>query len=514
MTFLLSRIVLLALLIATQGNPVSLPGSVACSCVLDSDGDGLGDSSEIYKYGTDPFSPDSDGDGILDSESDERREFAYTVKVRMLVVGSWKAIPEDLSQDATVVRGGEGWTEIEAVLYPFAMLDARIDRELTCEACTSLLSACRQSSATSSWSKSMAEDLLKATGDLRASAESERDFVEGAATYLLSRAHPSSHFSTFWASLADRGGVEVAPDLIPIVDRILGPEGDVGEVWKEDLFAAEMYESGARGSCSSTAIFLCGGLRALGVPSRVAMSIPLADASVVGQREMVEGGITNLLVRRIVLRGLRTTAEAWTSHTYNSVWADGAWRFLNYRVLDCGGLDASLYGLSLRLFVVNDWLDANLASSVGYRQFSGERTERFSGINPYRLLECEDRLPANRSADRGPFGIAIRPALVYWRGQCPERQQYFAGRDVDAVAEALVPGLDGMSASELESCLTGPFIIETEDGEFLDATYAGRMWVERVGGRWFRVSIGLELPAESSEAPPHQGGVLRSGASR
>src|SRR6185295_18576100 len=69
---------------------------------LDSDHDGLCDFQELHKYGTDPHKADSDGDGIPDGDWEERREYAYTVRVLMQVLPPCD--PSTMSDDYQDVR--------------------------------------------------------------------------------------------------------------------------------------------------------------------------------------------------------------------------------------------------------------------------------------------------------------------------------------------------------------------------------------------------------------------------
>jgi len=52
-----------------------------------------------------------------------------------------------------------------------------------------------------------------------------------------------------------------------------------GHLGRGLISAAGMFETRARGSCSSSAIYLTGCLRALGVPTRIVLVIPAIDAN-------------------------------------------------------------------------------------------------------------------------------------------------------------------------------------------------------------------------------------------
>src|SRR5687767_6381784 len=95
-----------------------IPGAVAQD--RDTDGDGLSDFLELYKYGTDPAKADSDGDGTPDGDWLERREFTYTV--RSVVQVMKPVTPEYLNddyQDARVLDETGDYVELEVIHYPF-----------------------------------------------------------------------------------------------------------------------------------------------------------------------------------------------------------------------------------------------------------------------------------------------------------------------------------------------------------------------------------------------------------
>ena len=84
----------------------------------DTDRDGLSDFQELHKYLTDPAAADSDKDGTPDGDWDERREYAYTVRTLVRVVGPASVDAVDDYQDARITDRGEDWAELEAIHYP------------------------------------------------------------------------------------------------------------------------------------------------------------------------------------------------------------------------------------------------------------------------------------------------------------------------------------------------------------------------------------------------------------
>jgi hypothetical protein len=171
-------------------------------------------------------------------------------------------------------------------------------------------------------------------------------------------------------------------------------EGRLGvpieDQWQRELFARGMFAERLHGTCTSSAIYLCGGLRAAGIPTRIVLLIPLVDTNDAKQLALVESGIRHHRVRTTALRGLRNIAGGWASHTLNEVFVDGRWRRLNYTRLGQPILDESLFGLATHVLTVRDWADARMGRTVGLRQGLHLRDERFATANPYATLEVSD----------------------------------------------------------------------------------------------------------------------------
>ena len=164
----------------------------------------------------------------------------------------------------------------------------------------------------------------------------------------------------------------------------------IEEQWQRELFADGMFENRVHGSCTSSAIYLCGGLRAVGIPTRIVLLIPLVDANDAAQLELVERGIRHHQVRAEALAGLRGIGAGWASHTFNEVFVGGRWRRLNYTRLGQPILDRGLFGLTTHILTVRDWADARMAQSVGRRQALGLRDAVFKTSNPYATLVVTD----------------------------------------------------------------------------------------------------------------------------
>ena len=209
-------------------------------------------------------------------------------------------------------------------------------------------------------------------------------------------------FTTFLADYQD-GKAVVPPELEAVVrERERELEVEIEEQWQRELFARGMFERRVHGSCTSSAIYLCGGLRAVGLPTRIVLSIPLVDANDPEQLALVEAGIRHHRVRATALKGLRRLKGSWASHTFNEVFVDGRWRRLNYTRLGQPILDEGLYGLTTHILTVRDWADARMGRTVGRRQGLNLRDEVFPTANPYTTLEVSDQFGAHAEIENPP----------------------------------------------------------------------------------------------------------------
>jgi hypothetical protein len=181
---------------------------------------------------------------------------------------------------------------------------------------------------------------------------------------------------------------------------------------------------------------LSGCLRALGIPTRVVLAIPLVDASDPREVEMVKKGITHKGVRRIVTEAIEPLAHSWTSHTFDEVFVGGRWRRLNYDRLGQNILDDQFLGLMTHIDTFGDWADGEMAKTWGVRQAQdGERNDAFGGPNPYSAIDVSDRFGAHaKIADEWLLGPDEFQTLTieraYWLG-APECKIEMTLRDGD-----------------------------------------------------------------------------------
>jgi hypothetical protein len=167
------------------------------------------------------------------------------------------------------------------------------------------------------------------------------------------------------------------------------PNWTVQQQLEHELFGRSMFANRTHGSCTSSAVFLTTALRALGIPTRMVLGIPMVDGNDSAQLAMVQQNIHHHRTRRTLLQGL-SSAKGYANHTFNEVFVGGRWTRLNYNKLGQNVLDAHLMGLLIHVNTFNDLSEVPLAATWGKRYANGERDDIFRYGNPYRCEEVSD----------------------------------------------------------------------------------------------------------------------------
>jgi hypothetical protein len=377
---------LLALATALLLCPAGLPDDP------DADGDGLSDFQEVHKYFTDPGKASTSGDGVSDGDWGRRREFTYTVRsvVKVMPPVHVEALDDDY-QDARVLSRGENFVELEVIHYPLNTNAAAIRGNPDWRRSDGTMERHLRPGITTNWDEPMRRDLaaaLKADG-IDPDALDDRALAERASRWLFARSKFVNMFTTHYIHFPG-GRAEIYPGLRARFDADKGdPSWSASEQLDRDLFGRSMYASRTHGTCTSSAIYQATALRALGLPARMVLAIPIADGNDPTQVELARRGIRHHRVRQAVLLGL-AGARGYACHTFNEVFVGGRWARLNYSILGQNTLDPTYLGLMTHVLTFDDLSEAGLAPTWGRRYALGERDDLFRTGNPYRATEISD----------------------------------------------------------------------------------------------------------------------------
>ncbi|MBK8099631.1 MAG: hypothetical protein IPK26_21195 [Planctomycetes bacterium] len=294
----------------------------------DRDNDGLSDFAEQHKYRTDPGQRDSDGDGIPDGDWRERREYQYTVRVVAQVMKPvTPAFLDDDYQDIRVLDETADHVELEVILYPFNTVATAIAADPDWRQNAARHAEWLRPGPTSDWTPQLRRELLHALAQAGIAADrlDDKSLVEQASRWLCQHARYHDGFSTFLTAFDAAGKPFIPEELRAAVDRErLADDLTLEQQWQRELSATGMFEHAVRGSCSSSAIYLSGCLRALGMPTRTILCIPIVDASDDAELHLLQRGLTHRGIARQVRSAIDRIRGSWSSHTFNEVLVGGS----------------------------------------------------------------------------------------------------------------------------------------------------------------------------------------------
>jgi hypothetical protein len=397
-----SSLLLLAAALSAQADP-------------DGDGDGLSDFAERHKYRTDPGKKDSDGDGVPDGDWLERREYQYTVRAVVQVMRP--VTPEflcDDHQDARVLDATDTYVELEVVLYPFTTVAAQVVADPQWRQSVAAMSAWTAPGTTADWTPAMRSQLMAALAKdgIAADRLDDKELVERAARWLCVHAKNHDAFTTFVTAFDAKGKPFVPDELKAAVPN---DAKELPAKWERDIFASGMFRHRLRGSCSSSAIYLNGCLRALGIPTRIVLCIPLVDANDAQERRLVERGLTHHALRAQVVRAVKQLDGSWASHSFNEVFVGGRWRRLNYERLGQDMADPGLFGVAIHVATFSDWADARMPETIARRQTLRAYDDVFGGLNPYSTIALRDQFGVHCTiANEALAPVDARVTAVAW----------------------------------------------------------------------------------------------------
>ncbi len=463
----------------------------------DRDGDGLSDFHELHKYGTNPGSSDSDQDGVPDGDWNERREYAYTVRSILQVL---PPVTDDVLcddyQDARVLFRSAELVELEVIHYPFNSVGETIGSNPRWREQTATMEEWTRPGPTANWDESMRQALWDALREAGIDPEelSDRELVEQATPWLLRHARTQDGFTTFCSRFVD-GKVEVHPELLRNAQRGQADKNlTLEQQWERELFAKGMFEHGVRGTCTSSAIYLNGCLRALGIPTRIVLTTPLIDASDDRERSMARK-LHHPQIRELIIRAASSLGNSWANHTFNEVFVAGRWRRLNYERLGQNILDPGSFGLMTHVATFSDWADGNMAETWGIRQ-AKRRDDVFGGSNPYSAIALSDQV-----GEHCDLEIAEPPVEEHLRVLTIERAFWFGSDELPSAVAMQVdePDTAGHVVVKVNEGRVGggiqqyqPFYSEVEKEFRWSAPGRASVPVRATRGYWANVEKGVQ----------------------
>jgi len=219
--------------------------------------------------------------------------------------------------------------------------------------------------------------------------------VEKVALWAMQRAKSNDQFGLWMVRFED--GKPAIPENLKAAFADNEPKGKpISEALNCELFGKGMFDNKTHGSCTSTATYMATILRAIGIPTRIILTVPLADENEPKQLDLLVNAVRHHRTKKAILRGMPPTDDQFTNHVYNEVWVGKRWVRLNGNRLGQPIVDPTFLGLMLHVYTTNDSSDVPYAETWGAR-YATRSGPKLSSINPYQLLSVEDNVanPAN-----------------------------------------------------------------------------------------------------------------------
>jgi hypothetical protein len=358
----------------------------------DSDRDGLSDFQEIHKYKTDPHQADTGNTGVNDGDWYKRREFTYSVRCRMRIMPPVN-LPEmnDDYQDVRVIASNDRFAEVEVVCYPLNTNADEIPPNRNWKRDDAGMTEFLEPGITTNWDADMRNELRVALArdGIHVDQLPDTDVVRQVSKWLFRRTRQQNMFCTHFVYFPSRSP-KIFPGLDAAFEREKGRRNwTVPEQFEHELFARSMFALKCCGTCTSAATLEAAVLRALGIPARLIMMIPVVDASDAKQTAML-GSLTHHHIRAALESAAARAGNSYVNHAMLEVFVGNRWRRLNYGELGQNIVDPAGLGLMIHVHTFRDLSEASLAATWGLRYGLKQKDATFEHSNPYRTIELSD----------------------------------------------------------------------------------------------------------------------------
>jgi beta-lactamase regulating signal transducer with metallopeptidase domain len=386
----------------TERNPQTTTRSDSSETDRDSDGDGLSDYQELHKYRTDPKTQDSDGDGTPDGDWEERREYSYTVRSILRVMPPCgKGNLSDDYQDARIRKETDEYVELEVTHYPLATSSDGIEQNPKWQRDSARMIEYLKPRLNTNWDEKMRDDLLGELQDagIRVDKLADKQVVEQLSNWFVGSYKDMPLFNALHVHYP-QGRIAVLPGRERSI-YIGRDDWTVQDEFEHELLGRSMFYNKTRGSCTSSAMGLTTVLRAVGIPTRMVLAIPIVDGSDEQQVAMLQK-LRHHQVRKTALDGVSGLGNAFASHTFNEVYVGGRWHRLNYNRLGQSILDRHMFGLVTHIHTFNDLSEWGLQPTWGKWNATGRKTKVFAHNNPYATVAVTDQFGVHAKVPNPP----------------------------------------------------------------------------------------------------------------
>ncbi|HYE81943.1 MAG TPA: transglutaminase domain-containing protein [Clostridia bacterium] len=355
---------------------------------LDSDGDGLQDFQEKYKYYTNPDNADSDGDGIPDGDWNERKEYTYTLKANLQITGPWdiNSMNNDY-QDTRIIAEKKDYMECEIVFYTENTVKDGIGRNDSWGDYGPEFDKYLKPYLYANWDEQMRKDLINELKGLGIDPEklSDKELVQRVSMWIEDSTESIEHDRPphFYLRYDEKGNFYVEERFRDLYEEKVKKDKSItlDELVNKLVLGKQMYYNKARGACTSSTTYSATIYRTLGIPTRhlCTTKIRISDDLMYKVRN-----IKNPLVKEILV----STGETSSNHMYNEVYIDGRWIRIDYDELGAGNIETGR-GLYYQHYNPNDLSELRMVDDYG-EMVSAPGWGLFNNGEFFNLLDISD----------------------------------------------------------------------------------------------------------------------------
>ncbi len=374
---------------------------------LDSDGDGLSDFQEKYKYYTDSNKADSDGDGIPDGDWDERKEYTYTLKAKLQITGPWdiNSMNNDY-QDTRIIAEKKDYMECEMIFYTENTIKEGIGKNDNWGNYGPEFDKYLKPYLYANWDEQMRKDLIKELKGLGIDPEklSDKDLVQRVSMWIRESVKIQEYKrpAQFYLRYDQKGKFYIDEHFRSLYEMFVLEDKNTSleEIVNKKVLGKQMYYSKSRGGCTSSTTFAATIYRALGIPTR---HLCVTKIRITDDLKYLAQNIKNPLVKEI----LTSTGQTSSNHMYNEVYIDGRWTRIDDIEMGADSIEAGR-GLYYQHYNPNDLSELKMVDDYG-AMVSSPDWGPFKNGEFFNLLDLSDSYGKYYKPN---YGYGVDPNLI------------------------------------------------------------------------------------------------------
>ena len=240
------------------------------------------------------------------------------------------------------------------------------------------------------WDEGLRAQILKdlKSAGIDPSKLDDKTLVEQVSNWAMNRSKFNDQFG-LWMVEFDNGKPTIPANLKSEFDG-QEPKGlPLQTVFNQELYGKGLYETRTHGACTSSSTYLATILRAVGIPTRIILTVPACDPNDSSQVKTLVAAIRHHKTAEAIRSAGK--AQGFVNHVFNEVWVGGKWVRLNYNRLGQPIVDAYYGGLLTHVYTAKDVSEVPFAKTWGAR-YALQTGPKLSSVNPYQLVAAKDEL--------------------------------------------------------------------------------------------------------------------------